>query len=147
MTAKNRKLIFFWLITFFVVLLWSGIKPHDQFTWLLEVLPALIGIVILAATYKYFRFTDLAYWLILIHEVYLKAENLQKTGSFKVRGAFNKMINITSNKVIAASMGNHAQGVAFAANRLGKYAKIIMPLNVPITKEEATRSKDCLKPE
>ncbi len=80
-------------------------------------------------------------------EVYLKAENLQKTGSFKVRGAFNKMINITSNKVIAASMGNHAQGVAFAANRLGKYAKIIMPLNVPITKEEATRSKDCLKPE
>lgn len=72
-------------------------------------------------------------------EVYLKAENLQKTGSFKVRGAFNKMINIKDRKVIAASMGNHAQGVAFAAERLGIQAKIVMPVTTPIVKEEATR--------
>jgi threonine dehydratase len=72
-------------------------------------------------------------------QVYIKAENLQKTGSFKVRGAFNKMVNMSTNKVIAASMGNHAQGIAFAAKRLEKHAKIVMPLNAPIVKQEATR--------
>lgn len=73
-------------------------------------------------------------------EVYLKTENLQKTGSFKVRGAFNKMINIRNGRVIAASMGNHAQGVAFAASSLGMHAKIVMPLTAPIVKQEATKS-------
>lgn len=75
-------------------------------------------------------------------EVYLKAENLQKTGSFKVRGAFNRMISIPKlrdGKVIAASMGNHAQGVAYAASRLGLHAKIVMPVNAPIVKEEAAK--------
>jgi len=72
-------------------------------------------------------------------EVFLKAENLQKTGSFKVRGAFNKMIHIR-DKVIAASMGNHAQAVAFAAGRIGIHAKIVMPITAPIVKEEATKS-------
>ena len=73
-------------------------------------------------------------------EVYLKAENLQKTGSFKVRGAFNKLTGIKGGKVIAASMGNHAQGVAFAANALGIHAKIVMPVTSPIVKQEATKS-------
>jgi len=73
-------------------------------------------------------------------EVYLKAENLQKTGSFKVRGAFNKMVNIAGARVIAASMGNHAQGVAFAAETLGIKATVVMPLTAPIAKEEATRA-------
>ncbi len=72
-------------------------------------------------------------------EVYLKAENLQKTGSFKVRGAFNKMVSIRDGLVIAASMGNHAQGVAYAAGRLGLHAKIVMPVTAPIVKEEATK--------
>ncbi|MEN8262156.1 MAG: threonine ammonia-lyase [Nitrospirota bacterium] len=72
-------------------------------------------------------------------DVYIKTENLQKTGSFKVRGAFNKIMNISGDKVIAASMGNHAQGVAFAAGILGKSAKIVMPLNAPIVKQEATK--------
>ncbi len=71
--------------------------------------------------------------------VYLKAENLQKTGSFKVRGAFNKMIGMKDKSVIAASMGNHAQAVAYAAGMLGIHAKIVMPKAVPIIKEEATR--------
>jgi threonine dehydratase len=71
-------------------------------------------------------------------KVYLKAENLQKTGSFKVRGAFNKMANVKGN-VIAASMGNHAQAVAFAAARMGIHARIIMPGTAPIVKEEATK--------
>jgi threonine dehydratase len=72
-------------------------------------------------------------------DVYLKLENLQKTGSFKVRGAFNKMTHIKEQKVIAASMGNHAQAVAFASHVLGKSAKIVMPAVAPIVKEEATR--------
>jgi putative membrane protein len=49
------------------VLVWSGIRPHDYFTWFLEVLPALLGFALLAATYRRFRFTDLAYVLIAIH--------------------------------------------------------------------------------
>ena len=49
------------------VLLWSGIHPHDYFTWFLEVLPALVGFALLAATYPRFRFTDLAYVLMAIH--------------------------------------------------------------------------------
>jgi threonine dehydratase len=72
-------------------------------------------------------------------EVFLKAENLQKTGSFKVRGAFNKLSSLKSGSVVAASMGNHAQGVAFAASRLGMRAKIVMPATAPIVKQEATR--------
>ncbi len=72
-------------------------------------------------------------------EIYLKSENLQKSGSFKVRGAFNKMIGIGENKVIAASMGNHAQAVAYAASKLGKNSKIIMPVSAPIVKVEATK--------
>jgi threonine dehydratase len=73
-------------------------------------------------------------------EIYIKAENLQKTGSFKVRGAFNKMIHLTEKRVVAASMGNHAQAVAFAAKQLGMRALIIMPKSVSIVKEEATRN-------
>jgi threonine dehydratase len=72
-------------------------------------------------------------------EVYLKLENLQKTGSFKVRGAFNKLSRVSANRVIAASMGNHAQAVAFAARMLGKQSRIIMPLTATIVKEEATK--------
>lgn len=72
-------------------------------------------------------------------QVYLKAENLQKTGSFKVRGAFSRMASLRDGKVIAASMGNHAQGVAYAAGKLGLHARIVMPVTAPIVKEEATR--------
>lgn len=73
-------------------------------------------------------------------EVYIKAENLQKTGSFKVRGAFNKLMKLKTDKVVAASMGNHAQGVAFAAACLGIKAKIVMPLTASIVKQEATKA-------
>jgi len=72
-------------------------------------------------------------------DVYLKLENLQKTGSFKVRGAFNKLSRVSGDRVIAVSMGNHAQAVAFAAQKLGKQARIVMPMTAPIVKEEATK--------
>jgi len=60
-----------WVVIFMAVLVWSGIKPHDQFTWFLEVLPALIGFVVLAITRKSFPLTPLVYTLILIHSIIL----------------------------------------------------------------------------
>jgi hypothetical protein len=69
--SLNPKLKYLWLTIFFAVLIWSGINPKDYFTWFLEVLPALIGLIILAATYNRFRFTRLAYTLILIHCIIL----------------------------------------------------------------------------
>lgn len=75
--------------------------------------------------------------------VYLKLENLQKTGSFKIRGAFNKVCGLSSLEkqrgVIAASAGNHAQGVAFAAQRVGISSTIVMPETAPLSKVSATR--------
>lgn len=70
-TSISGRLIIAWLFVFSVVLIWSAINPHDWFTWFLEVLPALMGLVILAATYNRFRFTKLAYWLILLHAIIL----------------------------------------------------------------------------
>ena len=72
-------------------------------------------------------------------DVYLKLENLQKTGSFKVRGAFNKLVTAKDQRVIAASMGNHAQAVAYAAGKLGKRAVIVMPETASLIKQEATK--------
>ena len=60
-----------WLTVFCAVLLWSGIGPYDRFTWLLEVLPALIALALLAATWSRFPLTPLLYWLILGHAVVL----------------------------------------------------------------------------
>ena len=60
-----------WVLTFFVVLIWSGIQPKDYFTWFLEVLPALIGFIVVAGTYKKFRLTNLTYILIIIHCIIL----------------------------------------------------------------------------
>jgi putative membrane protein len=59
------------LLSFFAVLLWSGINPKDQFTWFLEVLPALIGFIVLAVTYQRFPLTNLVYTLIVIHAAIL----------------------------------------------------------------------------
>jgi len=76
--------------------------------------------------------------------VFLKCENLQRTGSYKLRGAYNLMSTLTADErakgVIAASAGNHAQGVALAARELGIKATIFMPLGVALPKLEATRA-------
>ncbi|MBI4043031.1 MAG: threonine ammonia-lyase [Deltaproteobacteria bacterium] len=75
--------------------------------------------------------------------VFLKLENLQHTGSFKVRGALNKLLSLKPEEcqggVIAASAGNHAQGVAYQATRLGIKSSIVMPKSSPIVKMNATR--------
>lgn len=60
-----------WLGIYFAVLIWSGIAPKDSFTWFLEVLPALIGFIVLAATWRRFPLTPLAYWLVLAHMLIL----------------------------------------------------------------------------
>ena len=80
---------------------------------------------------------------VLGSEVLLKCENLQRTGSYKLRGAYFRMSNLTAEErakgVIAASAGNHAQGVALAARELGIHATIFMPFGVALPKLEATR--------
>src|SRR3989338_239149 len=76
-------------------------------------------------------------------QVYIKVENLQKTGSFKIRGATNKILNMSAeekmNGAVTASAGNHAQGVALAANRLGIKATVVMPERASISKQLATK--------
>src|SRR5437667_11735984 len=78
------------------------------------------------------------------NSVYLKLDNLQRTGAFKERGALNKPLTLTdeerSRGVIAASAGNHAQGVAYHAGRHGIRAQICMPLTTPLIKVSATKS-------
>jgi threonine dehydratase len=76
-------------------------------------------------------------------EVHLKAENLQRTGSFKVRGAYNRISALTPEEraagVVAASAGNHGQAVAWAALEVGSHARIYMPQDAPMAKVDATR--------
>lgn len=78
------------------------------------------------------------------NEVYIKPENLQKTGAFKIRGAYNKIVKLDDaakeKGLIASSAGNHAQGVAYAAKQLGVKATIVMPRHTPLIKVEATKS-------
>ncbi|WP_086290584.1 threonine ammonia-lyase [Campylobacter devanensis] len=77
-------------------------------------------------------------------DIYLKKENLQITGAYKVRGAFNKIANLDENAkkcgVVAASAGNHAQGVAISAKHFGVKAIIIMPEAAPLSKVSGTKA-------
>ena len=91
------------------------------------------------------RKTDLLHAVNLSHDaqIYLKSENLQVTGSFKLRGAYNKISSLTEEQraagIIACSAGNHAQGVALAATRMGIRSVVCMPDGAPISKVEATK--------
>ena len=91
------------------------------------------------------RKTDLLYAQNLRHDaqIYLKTENLQVTGSFKLRGAYNKIASLTPEQraagILACSAGNHAQGVALSATRMGAHSIVCMPDGAPISKVEATK--------
>ncbi|NUS44119.1 MAG: pyridoxal-phosphate dependent enzyme, partial [Mycobacteriaceae bacterium] len=78
------------------------------------------------------------------HDVWLKCENLQRTGSFKPRGAYHRIANLSqadrAHGVVAASAGNHAQGVAWAATQLGIASTVFMPVGASLPKVEATKS-------
>src|ERR1700733_11884242 len=80
---------------------------------------------------------------VLGSDVWLKCENLQRTGSYKIRGAYNRLVHLSpedkARGVVAASAGNHAQGVAFAARELGIRSTIFMPIGVALPKLSATR--------
>ena len=94
------------------------------------------------------RTTDMIYSEFFSKEtgnhIYIKPENLQRTGSFKIRGAFNKVANLTEEErakgIIASSAGNHAQGVALAASKIGIQATIVMPQVTPLIKIDSTKS-------
>ncbi|WIV68631.1 threonine ammonia-lyase [Natrialbaceae archaeon AArc-T1-2] len=90
----------------------------------------------LAHSYTYSKMTDA--------DVYLKLENFQRTGAFKIRGATNRIATLSAAEkdagVVTASAGNHAQGVALAASRTGVDATIVMPEDAPISKVNATQS-------
>ena len=77
------------------------------------------------------------------NKVYIKPENLQVTGAFKIRGAYNKVSKLSQGDrkkgLVSSSAGNHAQGVAYAAKHLGVKAKIVMPKATPLIKVEATK--------
>src|SRR6202162_1745147 len=81
---------------------------------------------------------------ILDAHVLIKPENLQKTGSFKIRGAYNRLATLADDQksrgVVAASAGNHGQALAYAATRAGVSATIVMPTTAAIAKIDATRS-------
>lgn len=78
------------------------------------------------------------------NEIFLKLENLQKTGSFKLRGAFNKLHSLSAEEkkrgVVTASAGNHAQGVAYSSTQAGIKSTVVMPQNAPFSKVEATQN-------
>jgi len=78
------------------------------------------------------------------NSIFLKLDNQQRTGAFKERGALNKLLTMTAEErsrgVIAASAGNHAQGVAYHAGKHGVHARIVMPLPTPLTKVSATKA-------
>lgn len=81
-------------------------------------------------------------------DVFLKCENLQRAGSFKIRGAYNRMFHLTDDEkargVVAASAGNHAQGVALAGQLLGISVKVYMPVRAPMPKVQATKAYGAL---
>ena len=97
---------------------------------------------------KVVRRTDLVPYRVLgvpgKNEIFIKTENLQHTGAFKLRGAYNKIVQLTEEErahgVIASSAGNHAQGVALAASMFGVKATIVMPEGAPLAKIAATRA-------
>jgi threonine dehydratase len=99
----------------------------------------LAGVARVTSVYPSETFTRLAG-----RDVYLKAENLQRTGSFKIRGAVNKLATLDeagrAAGVVAASAGNHAQAVAWAARETGIHATIFVPQDAPMAKVEATKS-------
>ena len=108
---------------------------------------AMLRLILTSRVYDVARSTPLDEAPRLSHRtnnhVFLKREDLQPIFSYKLRGAYNRIANLTEDErrrgVIAASAGNHAQGVAFAARHLGLSALIVMPQTTPEIKVEAVR--------
>ncbi len=97
-----------WIIIFFTVLIWSGINPKDQFTWFLEVLPAIIGLIVIIFTYKRFRLTTLVYSQILIHCVVLMVGGHYTYAEVPLFDTIKELLNQDRNNY--DKVGHFAQG-------------------------------------
>ncbi|ADG91927.1 conserved hypothetical protein [Arcobacter nitrofigilis DSM 7299] len=99
---------YLWLIIFITIFIWSGINPKDQFTWLLEVFPAIIGFIILAYTYKSFKLTTLTYTLILIHCIILMVGGHYTYAEVPLFDTIKEVLNQSRNNY--DKVGHFAQG-------------------------------------
>ena len=97
-----------WLSIFFVVLVWSAVNPKDQFTWFLEVVPALIGFVLIVLTYKKFPLTPLLYMLILIHMAILMVGGHYTYAEVPLFDTIKELLDQTRNNY--DKVGHFAQG-------------------------------------
>ena len=97
-----------WIIIFFIVLIWSGINPKDQFTWFLEVIPAIIGLIVLAFTYNTFKLTPLVYTLILIHCIILMVGGHYTYAEVPLFDTIKEVLNQDRNNY--DKLGHFAQG-------------------------------------
>ena len=97
-----------WLLIFFVVLIWSGINPKEPLTWFVEVLPALIGIVVIALTYRSFHLTTLVYFLILIHCIILMIGGHYTYAEVPLFDHLKDLFNLERNNY--DKVGHFAQG-------------------------------------
>ena len=117
----------------------SGRKRHPDFLRSKRRAPASSGVARVTPVYRSETLSQL-----VGRELHLKAENLQRTGSFKIRGAYNRISTLGVEEraagVVAASAGNHGQAVAWAAREVGAKARIFMPQDAPMAKVEATRT-------
>jgi putative membrane protein len=104
----EKKYLYTWLIIFFAALMWSAVKPHDYFTWILEVFPALIGFVIIAALYKNFKFIQFTYWLILIHMIILMVGGHYTYAQVPLFNWIREIFNLSRNNY--DKLGHFAQG-------------------------------------
>ncbi len=102
------KLHIFLLITLFLVLIWSGYKPHDYFTWFLEVLPALIAVAIFAFFYRRFRFTNLVYIIVCFHCIVLMVGGKYTYAEMPLFDYFKEMFGWTRNNY--DKVGHFMQG-------------------------------------
>lgn len=97
-----------WLLVYFLVLVWSGVNPKDYLTWFLEVFPALIGLGIMAMTYKRFRLTPLTYFLILVHSIILMVGGHYTYAEVPLFDWIRDAFNMTRNNY--DKIGHLAQG-------------------------------------
>jgi len=99
---------YLWVTTFLLFLAWSGINPKDPFTWLLEVTPAIVALIVLAATFKSFKLTSLVYILILIHSIILMVGGHYTYAEVPLFDTFKELFGFTRNNY--DKVGHFAQG-------------------------------------
>lgn len=106
--ANGEMVIYLWIAIYLGVLIWSGIDPKDQFTWFLEVIPAIIGALVLVLTYKSFRLTNLVYVLILIHCLILMVGGHYTYAEVPLFDYFKEVFGFSRNNY--DKLGHFAQG-------------------------------------